>query len=253
MTNIDNCPVTVECITIKCKKDLPMLRDVYDAKELATAANTVQNPNTTTTLLVHHTFEGWLSQAFAAQGSISSGSWGYLNQLNPNQTNVPDNSSATLTPGFRLTDCKMFNEFFKVVRSKTRVIQPGEAVKFTKFSKKARWVKEANWCDAIDLNAFGATLANLKGGIATKFQAKKGFCYYIWRIQSIPVSSNAGATNSVTFGKSYLDIIVTYRYSVSAVTHHQEMTFNYPVLPTSITEKVIFPGTSTATAEAPAT
>lgn len=241
MTNIDNSPVRVTQIQIYCKNNVPVIKDLATAAALASGAGTATPPG-----LARTTFEGWLSEAVSAQYSMLSGQFPLLNTFNPNQSTVPDNANATNTPGFELTDSDVFNRHFKIVRCRTRTIQPGEATEFITYSKKPRMIKEADWIDALDVGS------GLIYGI--KYLAQKGWTYSIYKMESIPVSSAGGGTNSVTLGDSFLNIIQTMRWRSSFITQDLSKGFNFsPVLPAATVEKLIYPGTSTATAQAPAT
>lgn len=248
MTNIDNAPVEVQCICIKAKKDVPFLRDLEQARELATASGTLGNWNK-----LYATFEYWLSNAMRHQYSLLAGTTNELASLNPNYATggagASQNTNFTNMPGFKLTDCAMFNEFFKIKSTKTRVIQPGESYNFHKFSKRPRLINEPTWFDQVDFIASTSTFS-----YACRFLAKKGWNYYVWRFNSIPVSAAAGGTNSVTLGDGFLNIVIVNVYKTTYVSS-DKYTAVVPTtpLPVGITEKLIFPGTSTATAQAPAT
>lgn len=249
ITNIDNCPVEIQMIGIRAKKDLPWMRDPYEATDLASGVGTINAPSA-----LKSSFEYWFSQAMNSQrNQIAGTALHNMSGLNPNTSATTANTNAANIPGVRLTDCDMFNEFFKIVSTKTRVLQPGEAYKFIKFSKKPKTINESVWIDALDWNSAGATQAAVTAGYAIKFKAKKGHIYYVWRFQSIPVAQAAGGTATVTLGAGYLNIVQTYNYKTSFISNDYQKMVNYPPLPTTTTEKVIFPGTSTATAEAPAT
>lgn len=172
------------------------------------------------------------------------GAFNNLTTSNPNQTTTPDNTAATNTPGFQLTDCGMFNKHFKVVGRQTRVIQPGEATTFYAGSRKPMVINEECYFSASDAGAGTA--------YALKFFAWKGWSYTIWKMESIPVSAAAGGTASVTMGDAFLNIIKTYRYKTSFVSQDTYKAFAFSVLPAATTEKLIFPGTSTANTQAPA-
>lgn len=239
MTNVDNSPVEVECICIRAKKDLPVVHDWLEAKNAATGAGALTVPQ------VKHTFEAWLSNAATAFGFGISNFWINLATLNPNQTSVPDNTCFTNTPGARLTDIPLFNEFFKIVSTKSRVLQPGEAYKWIKFSKRPKQIIESAWIDAFDFSTAGIQFGQM-------FLAKKGWNYYIWRMQSIPAGSQGGTSANITFGDGHLNIIQTYRYKMAYLSSDQYEYTAPKKLPTNTAEYQLFPGTSQAGPHAPA-
>lgn len=239
MTNIDNSPVKVTQIILYCKSSVPAVRDLAQAKALATGAGTLSNPTAAAA-----SFEGWLSEAMQAQYQMISGVFTPLSTLNPNQTAGPDNLCATNVPGFELQDSGVFNKHFKVARRSTRTIQPGESTEFVFGSKRPLTINEETYWDALD------TGAGTNFGL--KFLAWKGWRYQIFKMESIPVSAAAGGTASVTLGDSFLNIVSTYRYRVSFISQDGSKAYNYAALPANTSEKLIYPGTSTATAQAPA-
>lgn len=236
MTNIDNSPVEVQCIAIRCKQDLP-----YQRTSAAAIAPTQ----------VNHTFEAWLSEAMLAQAPISSGGTALkvINSLNPNLTVTPDIFSYSLLPGVKLTDCKLFNRYFRIASMKTRVLQPGEAFVFKKFSKKPKVLDEQVYIDKIDYDANASVLA-----ASMRLSARKGDIYYLWRFTSIPVAQAAGGSATVTLGDGYLNIVQVNRWRATYVANSNPA-YYIPAavaLPFTTTETSIFPGTSTKTAQAPA-
>lgn len=242
-TNIDNSPVEIECIALKCKNDLPYVRDWKIAKTAATGAGALTIPT------AQLTFEAWLAHAAKAGLSFIGGTTLLdLSTLNPNQTATPNNAMYPNLPGARLTDIPLFNDHFKIASTKTRVLQPGEAYKFIKYRKQPRIYKEATMIDYTDYTAESSV------GFGQLVAAKKGTVIYVWRLSSVPVSSAGGGTASVTLGSGHLNLVQTIRWRSSFCSNDQ---YGYVVpgtlLPTNTTEKLIFPGTSTATAAAPAT
>lgn len=241
-SNIDNSPVEIECIGIKCKKDLPYIRDWLEAKSAATGAGALTIPT------VQLTFEAWLShQARVSQNNIGGIALADLSTLNPNQTAVPDNKNFTNVPGARLTDIAAFNSWFKIFSRKTRILQPGEAYKFVKFSKRPKFYTESTMVDFADFTTGGGTQWG------QLIAAKKGCKLYIFRLCSVPVAQHLGGTASVTMGKGVLNMIQTMRWKSSFLSSD---TYSYSMpalLPTNTVEFSIFPGTSTAAPQAPAT
>lgn len=242
MTNIDNSPLEVECLCLMPKKDVPVVRSWEFADTTVSAGHVVPSS-------VAFTFEYWLSHA-ARMAMVNAGGnvLHDINTLNPNKSSVPDNSVYTNIPGIRLTDIPMFNEFFKIKSTKRRVLQPGEAYKFVKYQSTPKVCVESKWLDAGDYTAGSQTE---KWG--QLFLAKKGWKIYVWRFQSIPVAQAGGGTASVTLGDGWLNIVQTTNIKHTYLAMDGARYYLPGLLPTNTTEKSIFPGTSTATANAPAT
>lgn len=235
-TNIANCPIEIECICLRPKKDLPYIRSWGSASGI----------NATIT-----SFEGWLSHAAAAQFPGLGGlALNDMNTLNPNTSLVTTNTNYTNMPGVKLTDVPLFNEYFKIVSTKKRVVQPGEAAKFVKFRKRPRVINEASLIDYLDV------AGSPGGGIyyyGLRNLCKKGYDIYVWKMQSIPVNSAGGGTASVTFCDGHVNLIQTVRMHTSFLAADAYKGYFPTPLPTGVTPKVIFPGTSTANPAAPAT
>lgn len=105
MTNISNCPIELECYTLKARKRVPV------------------NNDTDSGLTTQDTFFTMLKQFF-------------FNQFGVNTATNPQYGPTH--PAFKLTDLKSFNEFFKIVKMVRNVVQPGEAMLLKKWGKKAR-------------------------------------------------------------------------------------------------------------------
>jgi len=240
MSNVDNAPIKVTQLELYCKQSVPAVLNFGQAKALATGAGTMSLPTAAAA-----SFEGWVSQAMGDQVTQIAGNLQALASLNPNLSSGSSNSNATNIPGFELTDCKMFNAHFKIVGRTTRTIQPGQATDFIQLSKRAMTVNEELYYSFA--NSGSGT------GYALKFLAWKGFRYFVYKFESIPVGATGGGTADVTLGKGYLNIVQIFRYSTTYILDDTLRSFvPTTLLPVGITEKLIFPGTSTATTQAPA-
>lgn len=147
----------------------------------------------------------------------------------------------TDTPGFKFSDCSIANGCMKIVKHKTTVVQPGETWRIRKFKLKPRIWNESKYYQS--------------AGAIAGFQvaAAKGSVHYIFRFTCTPVSSAGGGTTNLTFGASSVNMIQTVHYRHSFLYNDAYRSYKTTALPSGIAEKSIFPGTSTANANAPAT
>lgn len=207
MTNLGNCPCEMECYTLKAKKKVNVLTD------------TDEGMSTT------QTFNDFLARQFAAQyGTNSVATPGY----GPNHA------------GFKLTDVNRVLEYFKIVRHKRRVIQPGEALRIRKYGTRPRTFDSAQY-----YNANGSDLTGHlpKGGLA-----------YVYRHQGIPQSQESKTATDVTLCDTALDVVHTLHVRISVVPYSRYDAVATPgQLSTGQTIKLIFPGTSAAGTQVPAT
>lgn len=208
-TNLSNCPIELECYTLKTRKRVINDQDVHSGLSLATV------------------FDSMLNRF-------------YFNQYNVDAVTTPGKGPSH--PAFKLTDLTRFNEFFKIVRYKKNVIQPGEALLVSKFSKKAR-----TFDSALQFNTTGG---------ANDYQVfwEKGELLYVYRQCGVPQSQEAKTAADVTLCDTAMDVVHSLRMRVSVMPYQVYDAVAAPgQLATGQTIKLIFPGTSAAGTAAPAT
>lgn len=140
-------------------------------------------------------------------------------------------------PAFKLSDMAEFGRYFKIVKHKTMVIQPGESANMRKFKVKPRTYNEATMYDN--------TSSRLK------LLAVKGSLTYLWRITGTPQSADAGVSTTLCDVK--LAFVATYHYRTSGYSYNDYHTFQPTALPVAVPITNIYPGTSEAKAAAPVT
>lgn len=205
MTNISNCPVEVECFTIKAKKLVDMNTDADTGR---TSSNTVYS---------------MLQRQFYAQYGVDT---------------VTNPEYGPAHPAFKLSDVRDFGQYFKVIRHKRRVVQPGEALRIRKFMAKPRVFNTVKWYNAASAEY-------------TAHMPKGALCY-IYRITGIPQTQ--ASSIDVTLCDAYMDVAHTLHTRISIMPYNRYDANNASgQLPTGQTLKVIFPGTSAAGTSAPAT
>lgn len=208
-TNLSNCPIELTCFTLKCRKRVSM-----DADD--------------------HSGLGFTDSFFIMLKKF------FYNQFGVNTSTNPQYGPTH--PSFKLTDLNRFNEFFKIVKTVKNVVQPGEALLQTKFSKKARTFdssKQFNW----------------SGGSAD-FQVhyEKGDLLYVWRQCGVPQSQESKTATDVTLCDTAMDVVHSFRIRPSVLPYAQYDAVATPgQLSSGQTIKLIFPGTSAAGTAAPAT
>lgn len=200
-TNLSNMPMTITIYTLRVKQDVPTITDNLD---LGVTSNLLD----------------WLSRMFNAQYGSS----------------VVENRTIGHM-AFKLTDVAKFGQWFKVSKTMTRTIQPGQHLALKKFSRKPEMLNTAKW--------FSTFVNNFV------FIAKKGNREYFWKVHSnMTESKDAGAaartSPAYNFNTSY-----HYRFSFLA---NDEYNFQPPAVPvTGLTLHTIYPGTSTTGDLNPAT
>lgn len=208
-TNLSNCPVELTCFTLKARKRIPMDSDLESG------------------LAFTDTFFSFLKKSFYNQFGVNA-------SLNPQYG--PTHAS------FKLTDLNRFNELFKIVKSVKNVVQPGEAMLVSKWSKKARTFdssKEFNW-----------------SGSSTDYQVhyEKGDLLYVFRQVGVPQSQESKTATDVTLCDTAMDVVHNFRIRPTVLPYAQYDAVATPgQLSTGQTIKLIFPGTSAAGTAAPAT
>jgi len=140
-------------------------------------------------------------------------------------------------PGFKLSDCVEFGKYFKTVKHKTTVIQPGESLSMRKFKIKPRTYEEASMYDSV--------------AARLKLLAVKGSLTYLWRITGTPQSADAGVTATLCDVK--LAYVVSYHYRTSGYSYNDYFQYSSTALPSGVSITNIYPGTSEAKAAAPVT
>lgn len=138
-------------------------------------------------------------------------------------------------PAFKLSDCAEFGQYFKTIRHKTTVIQPGESLQMRKFKIKPRTYDES-----VMWNASASRL---------KLLAVKGSLTYLWRVTGTAQSASGGVTATLCDVK--LAYVVSYHFRTSGYSYND---YHYPAataLPNTLTIENIYPGTSEAKAAAP--
>lgn len=113
-TNQSNCPLTIECYTLKCKQNLHL---DGSASSGLTASSTIKD---------------FLQRCLYTQ-------YGQTNVLNIGIDH----------PAFKLSDCAEFGKYFKPVKHKTTTVQPGESLSMRKFKVKPRTYDEAFMYDTV--------------------------------------------------------------------------------------------------------
>lgn len=205
ITNIANCPTEVECYTLKAKKRVDV------------------NTDQTTGRSTSQSLLDLLCRQYYAQYGVDT-------KTNPEY--------GPLHPAFKLSDVNQFNEYFKVIRHKRRVIQPGEALRIRKFGSKARTFGSDKYYNTVQ----SAMTAHLP----------KGALCYIYRLTGIP-QTQTGSTEP-TLCDAYMDVVHTLHTRISIMPYSRYDANNAPgPLLQGQTLKVIFPGTSAAGTAAPAT
>lgn len=208
-TNLSNCPVELTAYTLKCRKRVPV------------------NSDTDSGLTITDSFFTMLKQFFYSQYGVNA-------STNPQYG--PTHAS------FKLTDLNRFNEFFKIVKTIKHVVQPGEAMLTSKWSKKARMFdssKQFNWA-----------------GSANDYQVhyEKGDLLYVFRQVGVPQSQEAKTATSVTLCDTVMDVVHSLRLRPTVIPYASYDAVAAPgQLSTGQTIKLIFPGTSAAGTAAPAT
>ena len=208
-TNLSNCPIELECYTLKTRKRVVNDQDTHSGFGYGTV------------------FDSMLNRLF-------------YNQYNVDAVATP--SKGPSHASFKLTDLVRFNEFFKIVRYKKNVIQPGEALLVSKYSKKAR--------------AFDSAKQFNPSGSATDYQVffEKGELLYVYRQLGVPQSQEAKTAADVTLCDTAMDVVHNLRMRVSIMPYQVYDAVAAPgQLATGQTIKLIFPGTSAAGTAAPAT
>jgi len=209
ITNISNCPVELETFTLKCRKHVPVENDSDTGLSEAQGIN------------------NFLERSYYAQYGVDT---------------VTDSKYGPNHPGFKLTDLRRFNEFFKICKCIKQVIQPGESVKITKFKKKSRTYNSA------DISNSATT--GVSREIYNHFM--KGGLFYYHRVTGVP-QTQSGSTDP-TLCDVNLDTVWTMRARTSILPYDRFDAVAAPgQLATGQTIKLIFPGTSAAGTAAPAT
>lgn len=205
MTNLGNCPCEMECYTLKAKKNV-----------------TVQ-PDQDTGMADTQTLNDMIYRSALAQYGMGAS---VINNMNH--------------PAFKLTDVNRVLEFFKIVRHKRRVIQPGESLRIRKYGIKAHTFDSSKY-----YNAHTSEFLN---------HLPKGALVYIYRHTGIPQSQESKTATDVTLCDTALDVVHTFHTRVSILPYSRYDAVNAPgQLSTGQTIKLIFPGTSAAGTQAPAT
>lgn len=201
-TNQSNCPLTLECYTLKCKQNLHL--DGSASSGLTTSS----------------TMKDFMSRCMYTQYNTT-----------PSFPNDIDH------PGFKLSDLAEFARYFKTIRHKTMVIQPGESMQMRKYKIKPREYNESLMYDSI--------------AARLKLLAIKGSVQYLWRITGTPQSAASGTSTTLCDVK--LAFVVSFHYRMSGYSYNNYENYGATNLPTGISITNIYPGTSEAKAAAPVT
>lgn len=208
-TNLSNCPIELTCYTLKARKRVPVDQDGESG------------------LAYTDSFFTMLKKFFYNQFGINT---------NTNPQYGPTH------PSFKLTDLTRFNEFFKIVKTVKNVVQPGEAMLQSKFSKKSR--------------TFDSSKQFNTSGLSSDFTVhyEKGDLLYVWRQVGVPQSQESKTATDVTLCDTAMDVVHSFRVRPAILPYAQYDAVVAPgQLATGQTIKLIFPGTSAAGTAAPAT
>lgn len=201
-TNQSNCPLTLECYTLKCKQNLHL------------------DGSASSGLSASSTIKDFLQRCLYTQ-------YGTTNTLN---TGIDH-------PAFKLSDCVEFGKYFKSIKHKTMVIQPGESANMRKYKIKPRTYDESFMYD------------HVAGRL--KLLAIKGSLTYLWRITGTPQSAASGTSTTLCDVK--LAFVATYHYRTTGYSYNDYQQYTTTALPSAVSITNIYPGTSEAKAAAPVT
>lgn len=199
--NLSNMPLTITVYTLRVRQDVPA---IIDGLQLGLTAN----------------IWDWVEQMFKGQYQSSLATNREIGHIS-----------------FKLTDVAKFGQYFKVAKTLTRTIQPGQHLALKKFRRKPEMINTAKW--------WSGAIPGLQS------VAKKGNREYMWKVHSnMTESKDAGAaartTPAYNFNTSY-----HYRFSFLA---NDQYNFQPPAIPvTGLTLHTIYPGTSTVGDLVPAT
>lgn len=139
-------------------------------------------------------------------------------------------------PAFKLSDVAKFNFYWRVARITTRTIQPGQTFYMRKYKRRPETINTAKYYDIAFVGGDQACL--------------KGQREYMWRIEADLVESKAGSDASIITPAYNFFTSYHYRFAYLA---NDVYNFQPPAIPNVIADPwSIYPGTSTATALAPA-
>lgn len=144
-------------------------------------------------------------------------------------------------PAFKLTDITQFGKFFRIVRAKTFKIMPGDMKAMRKFKNKPQVINTQGLM----------SIEPAPGAGDVNHVAMKGERHYLWRVHSMQVD-NEGDSGASRIAPAYnFETMYHYRYTWLA---HDASNFQLAAIPhTGDTNyRVIYPGTSTKGALAPA-
>lgn len=145
-------------------------------------------------------------------------------------------------PAFKLTDIALFNKYFKIARARTYKLMPGDTKNLKKFKNKPQTINTAG---LMDTGEGSSTYDNVN------YVALKGERHYMWRVHSMNVENEGDSERSMITPAFNFTAQYHYRYAWIANDQYNMQISAIP--PTgSLNYRVIYPGTSTKGALAPA-
>ncbi|AJD07472.1 putative capsid protein [Odonata-associated circular virus-8] len=201
-TNQSNCPLTLECYTLKCVQNVPV--------------------------------DGLINSGLEVTNTIKDFMTACYNKQYVGGSTIP--SISVDHPAFKLSDLARFGAYFKTIRHKTVVVQPGESMSMRKYKIRPR-----TYAEAISYDAVTAVL---------KVHAQKGTLHYLWRITGTPQSAAEG--KDATLCDVKMAFVSSIHARTSGYSSNNYQTFPSTTgLPVGLVIENIYPGTSEAKVAAP--
>lgn len=204
--NISNQPLTITMYTLRLKQNIPQ---DFMGQDLSSTSSLLD-------LMIQ-----WFQQQYADL--------------------TGDYNRTVRHPAFKLTDIAQWSKFFRIAKTSTFKIMPGDMKTMRKFRNKPQMINTAGLFNTQTSPAWNNV----------NWIAMKGERHYLWKVHSMQVD-NEGDSGACRISPAYnFETFYHYRFSWLA---HDEYNFQVAAVPHTgdANYRVIFPGTSTKGALAPA-